>query len=141
MTRRTGTSANGMAAGIALVLTLAGCGTWQPMRPPIGEAVTAPDSTQRVLVKLIDGTKVEIILGGVDADSLRGWRSVDAPGARHWSEQEAIKRGTPIAIPRSAIAAVETRQFDATLTITGVLVAIGLASAAVFTASWDGFME
>ncbi len=124
--------------GIATLLlggSLAGCSTWQPIRPPVGAAIPETAPEELVLVKLHDGAKLEILVSGIDADSLRGWRIVETQ--RHWSEKGTPRRGDAIAIARTDITAIETRQFDARLTAAGVLTGAALLAGCVYLSMQD----
>ena len=113
-------------AMLALALVVSGCSTWKPLHAPVSEAVAGPKPEKHLLVHLRDGSRVELDVLEVTADSLRGWAY--GPNPRFPKNGLDAKHGHPCAIALADVAKVESRQKDGALTALAIVGIAGLVT-------------
>ena len=106
---------------VTLLITLAGCRTWQPA-PQAFEQIILHQRPDQIRVRLFDGTHRVIHQPRIEGDTLSGFSPNGPTGAVHTRSVEVLD---PVSVALVDVASVETRQVDVTRTARVAPVVVG----------------
>ena len=119
-------------ASLLVVLTLAGCSSWRPVRAPLAAGLAGPEAPRSVRVRLVDGTSFDLGQPSVTADSLRGQRVIGVD----YIGRSSITRTEAHAVALAEVRVIEVKHHDGAKTALVVIGSVLFVAAAL--AVWVG---